>query len=74
MAYCAVHSKTFSDVGECPFCAQDYYDVVAYEDDEDCYECGGEGFVLRDCFEDTCCCADPESSHGYKLCPVCRGR
>jgi hypothetical protein len=28
---------------------------------------------LADCFEDTCCCANPEKSHGYVRCPVCRG-
>jgi len=44
-----------------------------FEPDEDCPECGGEGFVLRDCFEDTCCCADPETQHGYKRCPMCGG-
>jgi hypothetical protein len=44
------------------------------EFDDGCYECGGEGYVLADCFEDTCCCADPESQHGYIVCPVCRGK
>jgi hypothetical protein len=42
--------------------------------DEVCFDCGGEGYVLADCFEDTCCCADPESSHGYIQCPVCGGK
>jgi hypothetical protein len=44
------------------------------DEDDECYECGGEGIVLRDCFEDTCCCADPDLQHGYELCPVCQGR
>lgn len=35
---------------------------------ESCGECGGEGYVLADCFEDTCCCADPETEHGYIRC------
>lgn len=46
------------------------------EDDEDfdeegCYECGGEGWVVADCFEDTCCCADPDTQHGLIPCPLC---
>lgn len=36
--------------------------------DEECGECGGEGWILGDCFEDTCCCADPESEHGWIRC------
>lgn len=43
-------------------------------DGDECYECGGEGIVLNDCFEDTCCCADPEAQHGYSTCPACRGK
>lgn len=47
-----------------------------YEDvwDDECPECGDEGVVLNDCDEDTCCCEDPEESHGYSICPVCRGK
>jgi hypothetical protein len=41
---------------------------------EDCYECGGEGYIVADCFEDTCCCADPESEHGLIPCPLCGGK
>ena len=41
-----------------------------YEDDE-CPECGGDGWVTADCFEDTCCCADPETEHGIEPCPLC---
>jgi len=36
--------------------------------DETCGECGGEGYVLADCFEDTCCCLFPEVEHGYIRC------
>ena len=43
-----------------------------FEDDY-CGECGGDGKVLNDCFEDTCCCADPELEHGYRTCPACGG-
>lgn len=43
-----------------------------YFEDEDCYECGGEGFVVADCFEDSCCCEDPELQHGLIPCPVCQ--
>lgn len=41
-------------------------------DEDDCEECGGEGVILNDCFEDTCCCADPEEEHGYRDCPLCQ--
>lgn len=57
-----------------------YWNVAAernqmIEDDCDdlCWNCGGEGYVLNDCDEDTCCCLDPEESHGYSLCPFCGG-
>ena len=40
-------------------CRDDYYEFL-------CPTCGGEGEILQDCFEDTCCCADPEE-HGYIL-------
>ena len=43
-------------------------------DSEDCYECGGEGYIVADCFEDSCCCADPELEHGLIPCPVCKTR
>lgn len=42
-------------------------------DGEGCFECGDEGYVVDDCFEDTCCCADPELQHGLIRCPVCGG-
>jgi len=45
-----------------------------YDIDEPCYECGGSGYVEGDCFQYTCCCADPVASHGLVRCPVCRGR
>lgn len=41
--------------------------------DDLCSECDGEGYVLNDCFEDTCCCLDPEQEHGYSPCPLCKG-
>lgn len=41
------------------------------DDDEDCHECGGKGWIVDDCFEDTCCCADPEIEHGLIPCPLC---
>jgi hypothetical protein len=39
--------------------------------EKECPECGGEGWVEGDCFEDTCCCADPASSHGLVKCSLC---
>jgi hypothetical protein len=78
MAYCAIHKAPFSDVEHCPHCSKpptgepDWDAIAAHEIElEDCYECGGEGFIENDCFEDTCCCADPETSHGLRPCPVC---
>lgn len=47
-------------------------DFLDYQDA--CGECDGYGYVLNDCFEDTCCCADPENEHGYSVCPVCNGK
>ncbi len=44
------------------------------DEDEECYECGGEGFVVAECFEDTCCCADPHTQHGLVSCPLCGRR
>ena len=41
------------------------------EDFEECPECGGEGWVEDDCFEDTCCCEEPEIEHGLIPCPHC---
>lgn len=40
--------------------------------DELCGECGGEGYIVDDCFEDTCCCADPENEHELIRCPSCK--
>lgn len=41
------------------------------EELEECYECGGEGFIIDECFEDSCCCEDPASDHDVIPCPVC---
>lgn len=44
------------------------------EDIEDDYcECGGDGWITDDCFEDTCCCLDPDTQHGVIPCPTCKG-
>lgn len=42
-------------------------------DDDECPQCGGEGYVDNECFEDTCCCADPIKEHGFRPCPLCGG-
>ena len=47
------------------------WDTQYYEDEEPCQECVGEGWVVADCFEDTCCCAEPEKQHGVTPCPFC---
>jgi hypothetical protein len=41
------------------------------DSEEDCSECGGEGWITRDCDEDSCCCADPETEHGQIPCLRC---
>jgi hypothetical protein len=46
------------------------HDKDAYDG---CYECSDVGFVTAECFEDTCCCADPDEAHGLIVCHVCRG-
>lgn len=46
----------------------------AYEemtDSDECAECDGSGWIEDDCFEDTCCCADPVTEHGIIHCPMC---
>jgi hypothetical protein len=55
----------------CQECDEGVYGDDDYE--ELCCECGGEGYIEGDCFEDTCCCADPITSHGFILCPNCGG-
>jgi len=39
--------------------------------ERECYECGGDGWVVDQCDEDSCCCEDPEASHGLVPCSVC---
>lgn len=43
------------------------------EDDDGCPYCDGDGFVVADCFEDTCCCAEPELEHDIIPCQHCNG-
>ena len=42
------------------------------DEDEGCWNCGGEGFLegLCTCGEDTCCCLEPEPP----ICPECKGK
>lgn len=54
----------------CELC-KEWWAQVPPEDDE-CPECGGEGYITAECFEDTCCCADPDEEHGLIACPLCR--
>lgn len=55
--------------------AEEHFEGFDADDtEEDCYECGGEGFIVDDCFEDTCCCADPDTEHGIIPCPQCNPR
>lgn len=42
-----------------------------FDDLESCPDCDGEGFILDECFEDTCCCAEPELEHDIIPCPTC---
>jgi hypothetical protein len=36
---------------------------------ETCHACGGDGYYEHDCFEDSCCCLDPED----EKCCTCDG-
>jgi hypothetical protein len=56
----------FEFVGEIPEQWRD-------DEGEPCEECGGEGWVEGDCFEDTCCCVNPAASHGLVECQSCGG-
>ena len=49
-------------------------DLYEYDPDEPCGWCDGEGYVERDCEEDTCCCADPIAAHGLRVCEYCHGK
>lgn len=40
-------------------------------DDDFCPYCDGEGVMVLDCIEDSCCCVDPETEHGVMECPHC---
>ncbi len=39
---------------------------------DDCYNCGGEGFIDGDCTcgEDCCCCLEPDEP----VCDICEGK
>lgn len=41
------------------------------DDTDECPFCGGDGYVLDDCFDDACCCIDPETQHDLVECNVC---
>ena|ERR1017187_741416 len=70
--------REFLITGMCTDCREETdRATLAMENDyeEECGTCAGEGYVLDDCFEDTCCCADPETQHGHSKCPDCeRGK
>jgi hypothetical protein len=36
---------------------------------ETCQDCAGDGYHEHDCFDDSCCCLDPEG----EVCVVCNG-
>ncbi len=37
---------------------------------QECGNCGGDGVTGHDCWEDCCCCADPEDN---VACDICHG-
>jgi len=46
---------------------------IDYDDEsEDCYNCGGEGFIYGECtcMEDCCACLEPEAPR----CDICHGK
>ena len=56
------------------YALEEIYDAMQDGADDECSECGGEGWIVDDCFEDTCCCADPETEHDIIPCPVCNAK
>ena len=42
-----------------------------YEYDS-CPQCDDEGYVVAECFEDTCNCLDPELEHDLIPCSLCK--
>ena len=43
------------------------------DDDDTCWQCEGEGYLVNSCIEDCCCCLDPEEEHGTSECGICKG-
>lgn len=39
-----------------------------------CWRCGGDGIIIADCIEDSCCCVDHEEEHGEEPCYNCDGK
>jgi hypothetical protein len=50
---------------------EDYDGPGPGEDVLECDECDGYGWITGDCFEDTCCCLDPDADHDAMPCPKC---
>jgi hypothetical protein len=46
-------------------------DIFDHAEDDDCWNCGDEGYTVNSCIEDCCCCLDPEEEHGITACPYC---
>jgi len=38
-----------------------------------CFECDGDGYLVADCEEDSCCCLNPEAHHRLVTCDNCFG-
>ena len=61
-------------------CNGEQYDDTLDERDEDgpeddeCWDCGGDGYILAYCGEDSCCCAEPDMDHDLIMCRTCRGK
>jgi hypothetical protein len=36
-----------------------------------CSTCGDAGWIVGPCFEDVCCCEDPDTHHRMIPCPDC---
>ncbi len=43
-----------------------------HDQNDDCWNCGGDGYIEGDCTcgEDCCCCLEPEPP----ICDICRGK
>lgn len=45
-----------------------------FGDETGCAECDGDGWIIADCGEDSCCCLNPYEQHDWYPCRNCNPR